>query len=277
VKVALSGVGGDETFVGYPRYLGVRLSERYARVPAVLRAAARAAVDRIPARETSRDWVDRARRFTRDAALPMPDRYLAWTRMFSEPDLDALVTPDVRARMADGVDRARREAFATGTDPLDGVLRVDLATYLPDDLLVMADRLGMAASLEVRAPFCDHRLVALALSLPSRVKLPGRSLKGLLKAAFADVLPPAVLSHPKQGFAIPLGGWLRGELSGLVHELLAPECVRARGLFRAEAVSALVDEHFAGRRSHADRLWNLMMLELWARAFLDTGRAWSAA
>jgi asparagine synthase (glutamine-hydrolysing) len=106
------------------------------------------------------------------------------------------------------------------------------------------------------------------------VKTRGLRLKHLLKSAYADVLPPAVLAHRKQGFMIPLARWLREDLRPLMDDLLGPEQVRARGLFRVEAVDRLRAEHVAGRRSHADRLWTLMMAELWLREYLDRGGRW---
>src|SRR3970282_1747023 len=99
--------------------------------------------------------------------------------------------------------RAAFQAARPG-DAVEGAFRLDLATYLPDDLLVVADRMSMAHSLELRAPFCDHRLVEWSLALPPALKMRGFRTKALLKAAFADVLPPAVLGHAKQGFMIAL-------------------------------------------------------------------------
>jgi len=160
---------------------------------------------------------------------------------------------------------------------VDGAWRIDLATYLPDDLLTMADRMTMARSLELRAPFCDHRLIELSLTMPPATKLAGGTLKALLKAAFADVLPAEVVRRRKQGFMIPLGRWLRTELRHLLDDALAPERVRARGLWRPEVVSRLVDEHVAGVRTHSDRLWTLLVLELWMREYLDARGDWRLA
>ncbi len=278
VKVALSGIGGDETFGGYPRYLGVRLAERYARLPRWLRHGAGAVASKLVLdSRSSRNLGDWARRFVAGAEAPMPDRYIGWTRFFGDRDLARLATPALRACLPPGVDAAQREAYAARGhgDPMDGAFRIDLATYLPEDLLVMADRMSMANSLELRAPFCDHRIVEASLGIPPAVKVPGRRLKGLLKAAFASVLPAAVLSHPKQGFMIPLGDWLRAELRGTMEELLAPERVRARGLFEPVEVERLKREHLARRRSHADRLWTLMMAELWTREYLDHRGPWA--
>jgi asparagine synthase (glutamine-hydrolysing) len=279
VKVALSGLGGDETFAGYPRYLGLRLSRLYAHLPRGLRSLGAASQRVIRESEASRGWGSWARRFLAGGLEPLPDRYLGWTRFFSDPDLAHLATPGLRARWRGRVDADRREAFAAFAhgDPVDGALRADLATYLPDDLLAMADRVGMAHSLEVRAPLCDHRLIEQMLGIPPARKMPGWRLKGLLKAAFADVLPGEILAHRKHGFMIPLARWLRTELRSTVEDLLAPAGVRARGLFEPAVVQALVREHLAGQRNHADRLWTLMVAELWMRHSLDGAVAWTAA
>jgi asparagine synthase (glutamine-hydrolysing) len=280
VKVALSGIGGDETFAGYPRYLGLGASEAWTRVPGWLRRPAGGIATRL-LRESDRsrnlrDWVVR---FTAGAERPLPDRYFAWTRFFDGPALHALATPALRARLAGDPDADGRAAWATRgwDDAMDGAFRVDLATYLPDDLLVMTDRMSMQSSLELRAPFCDHRVIEASLAIPPSVKTPGFRLKGLLKAAYADVLPPDVLRHRKQGFMIPLARWLRTDLRPLRDDLLAPDRVQARGLFVPAEVARLLADHDAGRRSHADRLWTLMMLELWLREYVDRGAAWRVA
>src|SRR5437867_1859264 len=110
----------------------------------------------------------------------------------------------------------------------------------------MADRMSMARSLELRAPFCDHRLIEFSLTIPPAAKLAGFRLKALLKAAFTDVLPPEIVRRRKQGFMIPLDRWLRTELRDLVEDALAPELVRSRGLWRVDVVRRLVGEHLTG-------------------------------
>ncbi|MBI4536540.1 MAG: asparagine synthase (glutamine-hydrolyzing) [candidate division NC10 bacterium] len=272
VKVALSGIGGDETFAGYPRYLGVRLAEWYARTPGWLRSPVSSIGSRlISDTDASRNWGDWVRRFARGAEESMPDRYIGWTRFFREAELERLVAPEVRARWISDVEAAQRDAYAThGHDGVvDGAFRIDLATYLPDDLLTMADRMSMAHSLELRAPFCDHGVIEESLRIPPAVKLPGFRLKGLLKQAFAALLPPEVLNHRKQGFMIPLGQWLRTDLREVMEDLLSARRVRGRGLLVAATVDGLKQEHLSGARNHGDRLWALMMLELWMREILD--------
>ena len=276
LKVALSGIGGDETFGGYPRYLGVRLAEAWTRVPGVLRAGPEALARHLPESATSRNLGDWARRFAAGAARAMPERYIGWTRFFDAPTLAALATPALARVFGGDVEAAARAAWATRADgdAVDGAWRIDLATYLPDDLLTMADRMSMARSLELRAPFCDHRLVEFSLGIPPATKLAGWSLKALLKAAFADVLPAEVVRRRKQGFMIPLSRWLGTDLRHLVEDALAPERVRARGLWRPEIVQRLVREHLSGARTHGDRIWTLVILELWMREYLDARGAW---
>ena len=280
VKVALSGIGGDEAFAGYPRYLGVRASQAWARLPRWLRrplgAAAGGVLRESDTSRNLRDWVVR---FTAGAERPLPERYFGWTRFFDAPALASLATPALVAHLAGDPDAGGRAAWATrgGDDAMDGAFRIDLATYLPDDLLTMADRMSMAHSLELRAPFCDHRVLETSLAIPAATKTRGLQLKGLLKTAYAGVLPPAVLRHRKQGFMVPLARWLREDLRPLLDDLLGAESLRARGLFRVEEVERLRAEHAAGARSHADRLWTLMMAELWLREYLDRGGPWSLA
>jgi asparagine synthase (glutamine-hydrolysing) len=278
VKVALSGVGGDETFGGYPRYLGVRVSEAWARLPRwIRRPLGAAAAGTLRESYTSRNLRDWVVRFAAGAERPLPDRYFGWTRFFDADMLPGLTTPALRAQVGThDPDAAGRAAWARRGwgDAMDGAFRIDLATYVPDDLLAMADRMSMAHSLELRAPFCDHRVIESSLAIPPAMKVPRLRLKGLLKTAYADVLPAAVLTHRKQGFMIPLAQWLRTDLRPLLDDLLAPEQVRARGLFDVGVVEDLKAEHAAARRSHADRLWALMMAELWLREYLDRGAPW---
>lgn len=280
VKVALSGIGGDESFGGYPRYLGVRLSEAYGRLPRWLGTVVGGMAARLVRdSEANVNWGDWVRRFCTGAHRPMPDRYIGWVRFFSEADLARLATPALRALWKCDVEATHRNVFSVPghRDPMDGAFRIDLSTYLPDDLLVMADRMSMAHSLELRAPFCDHHVIEESLNLSPTMKIPGFRLKGLLKSVFADVLPREVLSHRKQGFMIPLGRWLRTDLRDLLDDLLSPERVRGRGLFDPAFVDGLKQEHLCGAQSHSDRLWTLMITELWMQQYLDGSGLWKIA
>jgi asparagine synthase (glutamine-hydrolysing) len=256
VTVALAGDGGDEAFAGYERYAAVALAER---LPAPLARAGAAAVGLLPAaRREPRSPLFRAARFLRAAAAPRAERYARLMEVFPyELRRRLLVDVDVRPTA-----RLRGEPGPG----LAGLQRLDLETYLPGDLLMKADLASMAASLELRAPLLDHRVVELGLSLPDELKLHGRSGKLALRQAFADLLPPQVAARGKTGFGVPLGRWFREDLRELSSDLLATD----RGIFRREEVERLLREHRDGRAEHGHRLWCLLMLELWQRSYLDS-------
>jgi len=143
-----------------------------------------------------------------------------------------------------------------------------MQTYLPDDLLIKTDRSSMAASLETRAPLLDVRLIELAARIPLNLKLRGRTTKYILKQAARGLLPDAIIDRPKHGFGVPLGAWLKRDQS-LVRDILLDRRTRERGLLNAAAVTALLDDHAAGRRDHGQRIWALLTLEMWHRLFID--------
>jgi asparagine synthase (glutamine-hydrolysing) len=148
---------------------------------------------------------------------------------------------------------------------VSGLQLVDVATYLPGDLLPKADIASMAHSLELRSPLLDHEVLALGLALPEGLKVKGREGKQALRRAFADLLPPEVSGRGKAGFGVPLASWFRGDLRDLAGDVL----LGGDGLFRREAVERLIAEHADGAADHGHRLWCLVMLALWQRAHLD--------
>jgi asparagine synthase (glutamine-hydrolysing) len=158
---------------------------------------------------------------------------------------------------------------AAGLDPVDRLMAVDVASYLPYDLLVKADISTMAHGLEARSPFLDHEVMELAARLPTAMKLRGASGKYLLRRAFADVIPAGNLNLPKRGFGVPVGEWLRGPLLPLLRDALLSAPAVARGYFDAGAISERLRQHVAGERDHGYNLWSLLMLELWHREFID--------
>ena len=276
VTVALSGDGGDEGFGGYERYVAMALGARYDAMPRPLRQVvgglARALFSRSStAQPKSRGR--RMRRFVEGLSLPQVERYVEWIAYFKQQDKASLYTDDFAARLGshDATGYLGAEfAKAAGLDAAAATARVDAATYLPNDILTKVDIASMANSLEVRSPFLDHEVMAFGLSLPTRLKLGrwGCSTKKLLRAAFADLLPPAIRTRGKMGFGVPIAHWLRGELRDYARGvLLAPECL-GRGYFREQTIRRLIEEHQAASADHADRLWALLNLELWHREFL---------
>ena len=144
--------------------------------------------------------------------------------------------------------------------------------YLAEDILTTVDRASMAVSLEVRAPFLDPRVAEFAASLPVNYKLRGRTTKYILKRAVGASLPPFVTERAKKGFGVPVAEWLKGKLRPLARDLLSRDRIRKAGLFNADYVQRLQDEHERGQANHRKLLWTLLMLELWHESFIKTPR-----
>jgi asparagine synthase (glutamine-hydrolysing) len=153
-------------------------------------------------------------------------------------------------------------------DVVSHIMKVDMITYLPDDLLVKSDRSSMAASLEVRLPFLAFPLVEYALSMPSSYKVHRMTTKYLLKKAVAPLLPDNILKRPKKGFGIPVAKWLRKEFKPIVDELLSESFIRSQGIFEWEYVQRLLDEHENAKFDRRKQLWTLFMFQWWWRKFL---------
>lgn len=254
VKVALVGEGGDELFAGYPTYLGGALAARWQRLPARIRSALAAAAPALgaPAGNTTVRWM--LRRFLEAADASEVDRHREWTGCIAAERLAGLLAP------GGPIGAPGSEDGPPGRTTIDRLLALDLTGYLPDDLLHKVDRATMAASLEGRAPFLDHELVAFACRLPVAFKVRGLATKRVLRRAVADVVPAPILARVKRGLTVPLAQWLAGPLASFARETL--ERLDPR-LVRAEAVRDLLAEHVARRRDNRRELWSLIMLQLW--------------
>src|SRR5205814_2017831 len=220
VTVALGGDGGDEAFAGYERYIAHGLADR---VPGVAARTGAAAVRLVPsARREPRSALFRAARFLDVAGTPRSERYARLMEVFPlELRRDLWLDPS----QAEVVELAPRAAGIAELQALD------IATYLPGDLLLKADIASMAHSLELRSPFLDHDVVALGVALPDHLKTRGREGKVALRLAFGPDLPADVTRRGKTGFGVPLGRWFRDDLRNLPRAVLATD----RGWFRAGA------------------------------------------
>lgn len=268
VKVILSGVGGDELFGGYQRYLGAHYAQQYRRLPGWIRQSAAAIARQLPADRHSGllNTLRLAKGFLASAELPCDDRYRSYLQVLDRKTVAALllrpdgVQPDALDRAFDG---------AGQNDTLNRLLAVDAQTQLPDDLLMLTDKMSMAVSLECRVPLLDHQLVELAAAMPSAIKVRNGRLKHVMKESLGDLLPDKILNRKKRGFGTPMGAWLRKDLAPVLRSLLAPEVVKRRGLFRQSIVDELIAGHAANRMDGTDSLLALMNLEIWSRIYLD--------
>jgi asparagine synthase (glutamine-hydrolysing) len=258
VKVALSGEGGDELFGGYYTYVADLLAPRLgwlARIASPL-------IEALPSSDAKASFDYKAKRFARAAHLPPLDRHHAWKEIFS-PELRGSLLSGMASEW-DPVDLYRkRYAETAGAEPLARLQDVDLGIYLVDDLLVKTDRSSMAHSLELRVPFLDRQVADFALGLATPLKVRGTAKKRLLRQALAPLLPEEILRGPKQGFSIPLAGWLRGPLQPFARETLSPATLERQGCLDPAAVTPLLDAHCSGREDLSRQLWGLMAFTLW--------------
>lgn len=268
IKVVLSGEGADELLLGYNRYRftdwNARLGQHYATmVPAVLRKRLAALLVKLPRS---------LRRYTERSFLTLD----AGPRSLFYENFAVFPASLRLALVRDQELLAARDPFAVGLrcfaesqgGMLDRMAHADLQTYLVE-LLMKQDQMSMAASVESRVPFLDQTLVEYAAAMPAAFKLRHGQTKAVLREALRGRIPNAILTRKKMGFPTPVGHWLRGDFAPLCHEFVSGARALERGLFNAEIVRRLVDEHCRGIANHADRLWLLINLEIWQRIFID--------
>jgi len=268
VDVALSGVGGDELFGGYPRYLGMAWHDRLRRMPG--RGVLLAVLRRFGEGNSSRNMRGRLRRFVQELDSTAAEAYLHWTtashtgwsEMFTLPNTDgAQATWQTSESVYGGL-----EGLLFRYGPVNGSMAWDMLTYLPDDLLALGDRMSMAHALELRSPFLDMRLANLALTLPASRKVAGlpwqEGLKLLLKQIARKRLPTEIVDRPKQGFMAPVKHWLRGPLAGEIRHLC--EGAPLNGLVRRDFVQREWARHQSGE-DRSDILWGLLLVDEWMR------------
>jgi asparagine synthase (glutamine-hydrolysing) len=262
VKVILSGVGGDELFAGYKRYLGPHYGRQYRRIPGwVRKQVLQRVAGMLPSGRQSRvmDLARYARKFIHTSELPWREQYRQYLQIGS--------LPLVGEASMDGFDRVT--AAEQAEDELLRLLRVDAETQLPEDLLLLTDKVTMAASIECRVPLLDHRLAEHAAQIPADLKLHRGELKHVLKRALVGIVPDEILNRGKRGFGAPMGAWFKSELRGLRDAVLSRQAVEQRGLVPWPAVQEAIGLHDANREDYTDLLIALVNLEIWCRLFLD--------
>ncbi len=258
VKVVLSGEGADELFGGYPYYQECLAFAPYMTVPAPARRALAAAARRLPEGT-------HGRRFLMRGAHPLPERYIRLEYNFPWAEALDLLAPELGARCAAAPTPWELAAplFAEiEADEITAMQTADILTWMQQDILLKADKMSMASSLELRVPFLDREVFALASTLPVSQRVGRRETKIALRAAAARTLPQATAAMPKQSFVTPLAQWLRKDpWREQVHEVLNSE--RARRFFRTDRLNALLDEHQRGPRSHMKKIWSAYCFLIW--------------
>jgi asparagine synthase (glutamine-hydrolysing) len=270
VTVALAGDGGDENFAGYRRYYFDRRENTLRAIlpPAIREPFFGALASLYP----KADWAPRVFRgkatFENLASSPI-EGYFRSVSAFRSELKDQLLNQHLQRELHgyDSLEVLRHYYQKADTkDSLSRIQYVDIKTYLTDDILVKVDRASMAHSLEVRAPILDHKLMELAASIPSSMKLRGMNGKYIFKEALKQILPESVLHRKKMGFGVPLSLWFRKDLKELAHSVIFYR--NGSNLLNESTVKHIWQEHQGGLRDRSTELWTLLMFSLWERQFL---------
>jgi len=272
--VLLSGMGGDELFGGYPRYVAAELARRYRALPRPVRRMAKLVSQSMPGAGAGR--IARlgrsSQKLLQSADIPFPGDYIAFLTYFDESRRRDLYAPDFALEVNGSQPGARVRAHLerAGDDHwLHQAMYLDLKTYLPALNLTYMDKMSMAHSIEVRVPLLDELIIDVMRRVPPDGKLAGLKAKVLFKQAMSGIVPAEIIDRKKAGFGAPVRGWLANELVPLADELLSPASIRRRGLFEPGPVARLLADFRSGRRDTAIQIWQLLTLELWQQAFLD--------
>ncbi len=270
VTVALSGDGGDEVFGGYDRYSAALLADLVRPLPIgpavrVIGAAARL----VPPLQR---FAGRLERFAATRQLSTLSAYSRWMAHFTPERKHWLYTDEMRNAVRPEQHEEWLIGVANGMPGLDTVnrlSRLDMLTYLPDDVLTKVDIASMTHSLEVRCPLLDQEVADLVAPMHSSWKATLRHRKRLLRAAFADDIPPAILKRSKRGFGVPVAEWFRGSLGEHARDLICRGDAASRRYVRTSSVTTLLDEHRAGSADNGPLLWNLVIFEMWLARFVE--------
>ncbi|MFH0971179.1 MAG: asparagine synthase (glutamine-hydrolyzing) [Candidatus Micrarchaeota archaeon] len=278
VSVVLTGEGGDEVFAGYEQYKIMNIAYTYGLavpkvvrrhiIPHAVKAVPKSVLDRFFKYSSAlgKKGIERFSSFVADLDSPARS-YLELVQIFSEKEREELYSSE-RIRSEDYTAYASK-IFNHGIarNNLTSQMQLfDIATELPDDLLMKVDKMTMAASIEARAPLLDVPLAEIAFSIPAAMKLKGSNEKYIFRKAMAGVLPKTIAKRKKARFFVPIDYWFGGDLKHIAHELLLqPE----RKLFNKAAVSKILQNYSHSKAYAARQIWNLVSLELWMRTFID--------
>ncbi|MCK4350542.1 MAG: hypothetical protein KAX13_06770, partial [Candidatus Krumholzibacteria bacterium] len=258
-----TGEGGDEVFGGYAKYHFENIARR-------ITPFANPAVRRLVRNKFS-DAILPQRLNTALNLLLVKDRYRRYYRWFSffrEEELEAYLRDDRRElltygnRFAEIIDD---KSFRTNIDEMQ---YLDTKVWLPDNLLLRADRLSMASGLEARVPFLDHRLVELSYLIPTCFKVHGATGKYVIKKIAEKYLDRDIIYRHKVGFEVPIGQWLRGDLKDFLVSYLTRRDSFCAEYLKRESIQRLITEHVDEKKDHHKKLWILLNLELWRDAFI---------
>lgn len=275
VKVALGGDGGDENFAGYDRFVGQRLVDYYCLLPQWFRQGlVKRITDRIPESFGYKSLAQKAAWVNEMSLFSGGERYAQSLGVlrFTHEAKEKLFSENSKSKIKDYSSSEKILKFFDADNAehvVDKMLYTDLMTRIPDHLLTIGDRMTMAHSLESRAPLIDYKVVEFAASIPANMKLKGNQLKHILRRLSSRYLPKELVYLKKQGFRFPLGIWFRTDLKDFLRDLFRQSRFVSLGIFDADYMHHILEEHIAGKVDHNYRIWILLNLEIWYRIFFE--------
>ncbi len=268
VKVVLTGEGGDEFFGGYPRYGWFRIAKMVQdKIPLSLRKLLLQAIMKSSVRQEKKRYAQLLL-----GEFSNVKRHISWIGSFSNDNKEILYGERMKENLnSGGIEDLVSGYFEDGSEEnlLHSLMYLDVKTWLVDDILTKVDKMSMAASLEARVPFLDHRLVEFIATLPASFKVRGLKTKFLLKRTLDGILPAEILNKRKHAFLVPTAEWFQNGMREFVREMLFSETTMNRKYFNPDYVKWMVNEHFTGRRDFNQEIWSLLCFELWHRLFID--------
>jgi len=272
VTVVLTGDGGDEIFAGYDRYRFEALADKMKMLPSFIRNGmllplSRGLKNLASTENRTYALLNGIYKRLHEMKKETGRRYIERFYLYDSADKSRLMTsPEIFKKDFSYTDLKDlwKDRFS---DNLSKRLYFDIMTSLPEDMLTKVDRVTMAVSLEARVPLLDYRIVELSGRIPSHLKLSFRKLKRFMKHASAEYLPQEIINRPKHGFGSPIDKWLRYDLKEMTGDILSPDNIRNGGYFKPDSVSAMLNDHFSGKANNGERLFMLMVFQMWREAF----------
>ncbi len=272
LKVVLSGDGGDELFAGYQTFQAHKLVAYYDALPAFAKTALNRIVLSLPVSHRYLSLDFKLKQFLKGVGAPSDIRFFLWRGAFSNLEKQELLRPELQAALQNHnayEDISRYVSGSSLTKELERILYLSSKLYLQDNNLVTVDRASMASGLEIRCPLLDHHFVEFVCRLPTEFKIRRFATKYLLKKAAERYLPRKLIYRQKQGFGVPLAGWLSGKLREFMLDYLSEERIKRQGVFNYPAIKRLIDEQLDKRKDNREALWTLLVFQTWYERYFE--------
>lgn len=265
--VILTGLGGDENFAGYERYLGFGLSRFYEKIPMLLHnRMILPFVQNLKEQASGNYRINHLKRFVAGKNLSQGKRFQSYISVLSKDKRQKLYNDEIAKKIdfdyVDSLGHTHFDRLEEG-DWLDRALYQDICMYLPDDILALTDRVGMYHSLELRVPFVDHKLMEFCAKIPTSMKIKRTEKKYLLKQVGRKLLPKNVINHRKQGFCAPIASWLKTDLFNETQKMLDSKRIQSEGFFNHKSVKGLLNEHYSRQKLNDKIIFALMVFQKW--------------